>query len=86
MKQDLSESLRPVKMENVVRRRYMSGQVRARDGKAYRDSAGVSDESITETYIALKLEADDWRWPSVPFCLRAGKCMTGRRTEVVHFK
>ena len=86
MKQDLSESLRPVKMENVVRCRYISGQVRARDGKAYRDSAGVSDESITETYIALKLEADDGRGPSVRLGLGAGMCITGRRTEVVHFK
>ena len=43
--------------------------------------------SQTETYIALKLEADSFRWSGVPFYLRTGKCMSGRRTEVVvHFR
>ena len=87
MKQAFFESLRPVKPENVVRGQYTAGSVRGRDVPGYRQSQGVSPESITETYVAMKLEADNWRWAGVPFYLRTGKCMTGRRTEVVvHFK
>ena len=87
MKQEFLESLRPVKMENVVRGQYTAGRVRGRDVKAYRDSPGVAADSLTETYIAMKLEADNWRWAGVPFYLRTGKCLRGRRTEVVvHFK
>ena len=87
MKQAFFASLRPVKPENVVRGQYTAGSVRGRDVTGYRQSQGVSPESITETYIAMKLEADSWRWAGVPFYLRTGKCMTGRRTEViVHFK
>ena len=87
MKQEFLESLRPVRPENVVRGQYTAGQVRGRDVKAYRDCPGVAPDSVTETYIAMKLEADNWRWAGVPFYLRTGKCMRGRRTEVVvHFK
>ena len=87
MKQEFLESLRPVKAEDVVRGQYTAGEVRGRAVKAYRDSPGVAPDSVTETFIAMKLEADNWRWAGVPFYLRTGKCMRGRRTEVVvHFK
>ncbi len=87
MKQEFFESLRPVKPENAVRGQYTAGKVNGADIAGYRQSPGVSPESLTETYVAMKLEADSWRWTGVPFYLRTGKCMTGRRTEVVvHFK
>ena len=87
MKQVFFESLRPVKPENVVRGQYMAGSVRGHAVKGYRESPGVSPHSLTETYVAMKLEAESFRWSGVPFYLRTGKCMTGRRTEVlVHFK
>jgi glucose-6-phosphate 1-dehydrogenase len=48
----------------------------------YRDVAGVSPASTTETYVALKLEIDNWRWQGVPFFLRTGKCLPEKVTEV----
>ncbi|MCV5919946.1 glucose-6-phosphate dehydrogenase, partial [Escherichia coli] len=54
---------------------------------AYRDEPDVAKDSRTETYVALKLEIENWRWAGVPFYLRTGKRMAGRRTEIaVHFK
>jgi glucose-6-phosphate 1-dehydrogenase len=49
----------------------------------YRDEPGVAADSKTETYVAMKLMIDSWRWAGVPFYLRTGKCMPGRFTEVV---
>ncbi len=87
-KQAFFESLRPVRPENVVRGQYTAGDVAGRGAVAgYRESPGVAPDSITETYIAMKLEADSWRWAGVPFYLRTGKFMSGRRTDiVVHFR
>ena len=48
----------------------------------YRDEPHVAKDSTTETYVALKLEIDNWRWAGVPFYVRTGKRMTGRRTEI----
>ena len=87
IKQEFLESIRPVRPEDVVRGQYSAGAVRGKQVAGYRESPGVAHDSVTETYIAMKLEADSWRWAGVPFYLRTGKCLTGRRTEVVvHFK
>ncbi len=87
MKETFFESLHPVKPENVVRGQYTAGSVSGKDVAGYRESPGVAHDSVTETYIAMKLEADSFRWSGVPFYLRTGKCMSGRRTEiVVHFR
>jgi glucose-6-phosphate 1-dehydrogenase len=83
VKQQFLESLRPVRPEDVVRGQYTAGSVRGSPVAGYRDSAGVAADSKTETYVAMMLQADNWRWAGVPFYLRTGKCMTGRRTEVV---
>lgn len=48
----------------------------------YRDTPGVAADSDTETYIALRLEVDNWKWIDVPFFLRAGKNLPVRNTEV----
>ena len=50
---------------------------------AYRDEPGIADDSGTETFVALKLMIDSWRWAGVPFYLRTGKRMAGRYSEVV---
>ena len=50
---------------------------------AYRDEPGIADDSGTETFVALKLMIDSWRWAGVPFYLRTGKRMPGRYSEVV---
>ncbi len=57
--------------------RYVRGQY---DG--YRDIPGVAKGSSTETYAALRLEIDNWRWAGVPFFVRTGKCMPAKQTEV----
>ena len=49
----------------------------------YRDENGVSNNSRTETFAALKLEVNSWRWKGVPFYIRAGKCLPTTCTESV---
>jgi glucose-6-phosphate 1-dehydrogenase len=56
---------------------YVRGQY---DG--YRAIDGVADDSATETYAALRLEIDNWRWSGVPFFLRTGKCLPVTQTEL----
>jgi glucose-6-phosphate 1-dehydrogenase len=71
----------------VVRGQYGPG---TRDGTsidAYRRAHDVDRQSRTETYVALKLMIDNWRWAGVPFYLRTGKALAARRTEVaIQFK
>ena len=70
-------SLRPLTPENTVRGQY----------GGYHDVAGVDPASTTETYVAIRLAADSWRWADVPIAIRAGKCMPVTATEVtVHFR
>jgi glucose-6-phosphate 1-dehydrogenase len=57
--------------------KYVRGQY-----EGYRDVDGVADDSTTETYAAVELEIDDWRWWGVPFFIRAGKYLPTRETEV----
>ena len=66
-------SLRPLTPENVVR-----GQFRG-----YRSEAGVAHDSRVETFAALRLYIDAWRWEGVPFYIRVGKCLPASATEVV---
>ncbi|MGB5473780.1 MAG: glucose-6-phosphate dehydrogenase [Gammaproteobacteria bacterium] len=71
-------------LTHAVRGQYAAG--RLPDGRmvpAYREEPRVVPRSNTETYAALKLNIDSWRWAGVPFYLRTGKCMPGRFTEVV---
>lgn len=68
---------------NGVRGQYGEGKVGDRAVTAYRATDGVADDSDTETYVALKLMVDTWRWAGVPFYLRTGKAMGVRDTEVV---
>jgi glucose-6-phosphate 1-dehydrogenase len=56
---------------------YVRGQY-----EGYRDVDGVATDSTTETYAALRLEIDNWRWSGVPFFIRAGKCLPVTQTEL----
>jgi len=86
-KEQLFEAIQPVKPEDAIRGQYTAGNVEGNAVKAYRDSPGVAPDSNTETYVALKLLIENWRWSGVPFYMRTGKSMTGRLTEiVVHFR
>ena len=72
---------------NTVRGRYVAGTVKGKRVKNYRDEPDVVRDSNTETYIAMKLAIDNWRWADVPFYVRTGKAMGLRRTEIaIRFK
>jgi glucose-6-phosphate 1-dehydrogenase len=68
--------------DNTVRGQYVSGWVEGHKVHAYRDEPEVDPESQTETFVALKLGIDSWRWAGVPFYLRTGKAMPTRVTEI----
>src|SRR6202021_2981574 len=54
---------------------------------AYRNSAGVAPDSMTETFVAMRLNIDTWRWAGAPFYLRTGTAMSRRTTETaIQFK
>ncbi len=67
------KGIRPLEPRDVVR-----GQFRG-----YRDEPGVRADSSVETFVALKLEINSWRWKGVPFYIRAGKCLPATATEVL---
>ncbi|MGH8318038.1 MAG: glucose-6-phosphate dehydrogenase [Steroidobacteraceae bacterium] len=67
------KAVRPVRPDSVVRGQF----------NTYRQEQGVSPDSKVETYAAMRLEIDSWRWSGVPFYLRAGKCLPVTATEVV---
>jgi glucose-6-phosphate 1-dehydrogenase len=69
--------------KNVVRGRYCAGRVGNEQRRAYSDEPDVDPKSRTETYVAMKLWLDTWRWSGVPFYLRTGKAMARRDTEIV---
>jgi glucose-6-phosphate 1-dehydrogenase len=72
---------------DVVRGQYGPGWVGGTAVPAYRDEPEVAPTSTTETFVALKLEVQNWRWAEVPFYLRTGKRLPKRATEIsVQFK
>jgi glucose-6-phosphate 1-dehydrogenase len=73
--------------ENMVRGQYGPGVVRGESVPGYRAEPNVSPDSEVETFGALRIHVDNWRWAKVPFYLRAGKRLARRVTEIVlHFK
>jgi glucose-6-phosphate 1-dehydrogenase len=80
-------AIRPIPMEDTVRGQYGSGTVDGEQVKGYRQEDRVDPNSRTETFAAVKLEIENWRWAGVPFYLRAGKRLANRATEItIHFK
>ena len=72
---------------NVVRAQYGAGSIGDRKITPYRQAPNVAPDSVTETYVALKVMIDNWRWAGVPFYLRTGKSLARRRTEIaIQFK
>jgi glucose-6-phosphate 1-dehydrogenase len=70
-----------------VRGQYGAGERAGQALKAYRDEEGVAPASKTETFVAMKLTIDNWRWAGVPFYLRTGKSMAMRNSEIlIQFK
>jgi glucose-6-phosphate 1-dehydrogenase len=73
--------------ELVVRGQYIRGAINAKNVPGYREEEKVNPESETETYVALRLRIDNWRWSEVPIYLRVGKRLPKSATEIsVHFK
>ncbi len=73
--------------EHVIRGQYTGSVINGKKVRPYRDEQGVAPDSRTETYVALKLFIDNWRWGGIPFYIRAGKRLPAKFTEVViHFK
>jgi glucose-6-phosphate 1-dehydrogenase len=71
----------------VVRGQYTAGEIEGQPVKGYREEPGVRPDSTTETYVALKLFIENWRWADVPFYIRTGKRLPSRSTEVnIQFK
>ncbi|HEX7263636.1 MAG TPA: glucose-6-phosphate dehydrogenase [Candidatus Dormibacteraeota bacterium] len=66
----------------TVRGQYTSGWVLGEHVKGYREEPNVAPGSLTETFVALRLYVDNWRWAGVPFYIRAGKRMPKRATEI----
>jgi glucose-6-phosphate 1-dehydrogenase len=74
-------------LSKAVRGQYGDGQVDGVAARGYRAEARVAADSRIETYAALKLTIDNWRWAGVPFYLRTGKRLAGRCTEIaIQFK
>jgi glucose-6-phosphate 1-dehydrogenase len=82
-KAKLIAAVRPISPNDAARGRYEAGTIKGEAVKAYRQEADVDPASRTETYVALKLAVETWRWTGVPFYLRTGKGLTARDTEIV---
>ena len=81
---DAIHPMTPAEVEkNVVRGQYTTGKTARGDTVAYTEEPDVAADSTVETFIALKLAIDNWRWAGVPFYLRTGKHMSTRTTEIV---
>lgn len=90
-KVNLLRSIRPLAAEEVgqyvVRAQYGPGEVDGQRLPAYREEEGVAPESTTETFVAWKLEIDNWRWNGVPFYLRTGKALPEKVSEIaIYFR
>jgi glucose-6-phosphate 1-dehydrogenase len=85
------KALRPITRDNVeekaVRGQYTAGYLKDSQVPGYLEEEDGDPQSATETFVALRVDIDNWRWADVPFYLRTGKRMTQKRSEVViYFK
>jgi glucose-6-phosphate 1-dehydrogenase len=88
---EVLRSLRPIEGDavdsDVVRAQYGPGYILGKPVPGYREDAGVDPQSRTETFVALRLCIDNWRWAGVPFFMRTGKRLPKRASEIsVHLK
>ena len=81
------QSIRPFDLgmvaKSVVRGQYAQGQLGGKQVPGYREELGVDANSRTETFVAMRVLIDNWRWAGVPFYLRTGKRLAKRTTEIV---
>ncbi len=79
-------AIRPIRPDDVervaVRAQYERGAILGEPVPGYREEPGVAPASTTDTYTAVRLDVDNWRWSGVPFYLRSGKRLTRRLSEI----
>jgi glucose-6-phosphate 1-dehydrogenase len=68
---------------NSVRGQYLAGSIGGMNVRGYRQEPNVAPDSATETYVAMKITIDNWRWAGVPFYLRTGKSLQRRSSQIV---
>jgi glucose-6-phosphate 1-dehydrogenase len=86
-KVDLLAAMPAVMPARVVRGQYGAGTVLGKEVNPYRQEPDVAPDSDIETYVAMQLEIDNWRWAGVPFYIRTGKHLSQRNTEIaIRFK
>jgi len=86
-KAEVFAAMHPLEPGDVVRGQYRAGSIDGKPLAGYREEPDVDPQSSTETYVAMRLHIDNWRWAGVPFYLRTGKRMTKRWTEIaIRFK
>jgi glucose-6-phosphate 1-dehydrogenase len=81
-KTELFNAIHPISSDDAVRGQYGAGVVLGQQARGYRQEPAVAKDSTTETYVALKLGIDNWRWAGVPFYLRTGKRLSAHSTEI----
>ncbi len=72
-----------IRPDNVVFGQYDKGTINGKKVHGYKEEKGVADDSSTETYVAMKVEIDNWRWQGIPFYIRAGKRLPRRVTQII---
>jgi len=81
------KSITPIDLADVVRARYVDGEIDGKKVPGYLEEKGIPKDSQTETFVALRLALDTWRWQGVPFYLHTGKRLAKRYTQIaVHFR
>jgi glucose-6-phosphate 1-dehydrogenase len=86
-KAEMFRAVHPLSLADAVRGQYDAGVVGGNNVVAYRQEPNVAPDSNVETYVALRLMIDNWRWAGVPFYLRTGKRLAARSTEIaIRFK
>ena len=81
-KSRLLRSVQELGPDDVVLGQYTAGRIGDRDVPGYREEDDVAPDSETETFVALRLRIENWRWSGTPFVLRTGKRLSQRRTQV----
>jgi glucose-6-phosphate 1-dehydrogenase len=83
----LLRAVRPIHPDDAlshsVRGQYSAGVINGMHVPGYREEPGVAPDSLRETYVAIKVDIDNWRWAGTPFYLRTGKRLPKRSTEIV---
>ena len=86
-KAEMFKAVHPLILSDVVRGQYDAGQVAGEKVAGYRSEANVAPDSNVETFVAMRILIDNWRWAGVPFYLRTGKRLGTRSTEIaIRFK